>query len=559
MKWNTQSNKIPKNIEELQNIILKNRNIPKDKIETFLNPIHPKEISLKDLKINKSEYDKAIKIIKKAIKDDSKIVIFGDYDVDGISASAILWQVLFKMYKEEHSEGINHPVPFIPHREKHGYGITELALDEIIEAHAPKLIITVDNGIVAHEPISYAKEKGIDVILTDHHQPESKDGKADLPDANCVVHTTKICGAGVAWMLSKGLDEELTLSMLDLAGIATIADQVPLLEENRSFATFGIKELRNSKNLGLMEICKIAKINQKEISAGNIGYAISPRINAMGRLEHGLDALRLLCTKNRKQANDLAKTLNDTNFTRQDMTKLMLDEAKLQLTEIEDENLIIVYSQTFHEGILGLIAGRLSERHHKPAIAIYMGKDLAKASARSVHGVNIVEILRAIRDDLTAVGGHPMAAGFSFLPKNLETVRSKLFKLAKEKIEESQLEKSLKLDCEIPANLVNINVIESLNKFAPYGMKNPQPVVSISNLKIVDVRLIGKSNEHLKLKLVDNSSEDGVSFDCLSWYGSERFTNLEQDNVVSIAGTLDINEWNNRKYPQVILKDLKEN
>jgi single-stranded-DNA-specific exonuclease len=558
MKWNTKSNKIPTNIKELQDIILENREIPKDQLETFINPVHPKEFSLEDLDINKAEYNKSIKIIKKAIKDDTKIVIFGDYDVDGISASAILWQVLFKMYKESHSEGKNHPVPFIPHREKHGYGINQKAIDEIIESHNPKLIITVDNGIVAHEPISYAKSKGIDVILTDHHQPELKNDKPDLPDATCIVHTSKICGAGVAWMLAKGLDEELTLTMLDLAGIATIADQVPLLDANRSFATFGIKQLRESNNLGLREICKIAKIKQEEISAGNIGYAISPRINAMGRLEHGLDALRLLCTKNNKQASDLAKLLNDTNFTRQDMTKLMLDEAKLQLDEIEEENIIIVHSETFHEGILGLIAGRLAERHNKPAIAIYMGKDIAKASARSVSGVDVVKILREIKSDLTAVGGHPMAAGFSFLPKNLKTIKTKLFKIAKEKINESQLEKSLKLDCEIPASLVNAPAIESLNKFSPYGMKNPQPVVSIKNLKILDVRLIGKSNEHLKLKLVDSTNEDGVSFDCLGWRMSERFTNLEQDNVISIAGTLDINDWNNRQYPQVILKDVKD-
>jgi len=557
MKWHKKSNKVPQNIDELQAIVLKNRSIPKKDVDSYLNPINPTDLKLKDLLIDKKELTESIKLIKKNIKDDNKIVIFGDYDVDGISASAILWQVLFELYKKEHKDGINHPVPFIPHREKHGYGISLIAIDEIIEAHSPKLIITVDNGIVAFEPIKYARQKGIDIILTDHHQPEKNAEKDIFPDANHIVHTTKLCGATVAWIIANQLDTQFAQSLLDLAGIATIADQVPLLGANRSFATYGIRALRKSNNIGIKQLCDLAKVNQAEINEGSVGFKIAPRINAMGRLEHGLDALRLLCTKNKQQAKDLANLLQDTNSERQNLTKDMLSDARSQVDAIVTENIIIVQSQDYHEGILGLIAGGLAERYNKPAIAICMGKDLAKASARSIQGINIVEMLREVRDELTAVGGHPMAAGFSFLPEKFESISSRLFQIANDQIKKSQLEKFIDIDCEIPSKLVSVEPIVSLSKFAPYGMKNEQPIFEVNNLIVLDVKHIGKDNEHLKLKVQNSEDESETSFDCLGWRMSEYKKEIKTGNIISIVGNLDINEWRDRKYPQMILKDLE--
>lgn len=557
MKWEKKTTKIPKDIVQLQEIIFKNRGIPEDSATEFLNPIQPEKLQIKSLGFNEPEFKKGLKLIKKTLQNDEKIVIFGDYDVDGICASAILWQVLFKLYKEENPEGINHPVPFIPHREKHGYGISQLAIDEIIESHAPKLIITVDNGIVAHDPIAYARKKGIEVIVTDHHMPEVIDKKPVYPVASHCIHTTQLCGATVAWMITRELDFDLAKRLLDLAGIATIADQVPLLGANRSFARYGIAELQKSTNIGLLELFKSAGINQKEISEGTIGFVIAPRINAMGRLEHGLDALRLLCTQNKKQASDLAGLLTQTNFSRQDITKQMLDEAQLQVVEHSEQNIIIVFSDTFHEGILGLIAGGLVEKYNKPAIAISVGSELAKASARSIFGVNIVEILRMIQDDLVSVGGHPMAAGFSFLPDKLEMIREKLFTMAQKVVAESQLEKMIAIECEIPVELISIATIESLAVFSPYGMRNPQPVFEVANLKVQEVKNIGKNSEHIKLKVVDAKNPDAISFDCLGWRMSEYLQSTKTGDIISLAGTLDINEWRDKKYPQVILKDLK--
>lgn len=557
MKWEKKTTRIPKNSVELQEIIFKNRSIPQDEVVNFLNPVHPEKIAIKSLGISEIEFKKVYKLINQSIKNDEKIVIFGDYDVDGICASAILWQVLFKMYKVVNPKGINHPVPFIPHREKHGYGITRLAIDEIIESFAPKLIITVDNGIVAHEPITYARQKGIEVVVTDHHLPEFKDEKPIFPNANHILHSTQLCGATVAWILARELDSDHAKKLLDLACIATIADQVPLLGANRSFAKYGISKLQKSKNIGLIELFKSAGINQTKITEGTIGFVIAPRINAMGRLEHGLDALRLLCTQNKKQAHDLASLLTQTNFSRQDITKQMLEEAKLQVAEHSDQNILIVFSDTFHEGILGLIAGGLAEKYNKPAIAITVGSELAKASARSIFGVNIVEILREIQTDLVSVGGHPMAAGFSFLPENLKMIREKLFVLAQNEINASQLEKVIEIDCEIPLELISIGTIESLAVFSPYGMRNPQPIYEVGNVRVLEVKHMGKDSEHIKLKVVDNKNPDAIAFDCLGWRMSEYLKEIKLGDVISIVGTLDINQWRDKKYPQVILKDLK--
>lgn len=558
MYWKKKSATIPQTIAELTKVLFENREIFSEDEDEFCNPTHPSKLEIEAVGFDVEQFSGSVALIKEYIDLDKKIVIFGDYDVDGICASAILWQVLFAMYKSKHPQGINHPVPFIPHREKHGYGITETALDEIIEAHGPQLIITVDNGIVAHEPIAYAKEKGIAVILTDHHQPEIKKGKPFFPIADYIVHTTQLCGASVAWMLARGLDQKRAKKLLDLAGIATIADQVTLLRANRSFAKYGIEAVRNSKRIGLVALCKDAEINQSEVTEGTIGFGIAPRINAMGRLEHGLDALRLLCTQNKTQAKKLAQLLTQTNISRQGLTTQMLADAESQAILFSQEHIIIVFSNRFHEGILGLIAGGLVEKFHKPAIAVFVGSQIAKASARSIHGVNIVDLLREIKDDLISVGGHPLAAGFSFLPENLELIRDKLFGLARTTVPQKKLEKSIVIECELPVSLVNIQTIESLAVFAPYGIKNPQPVFEMQDLRVLQIKKIGKMQEHIKIKVIDALHENtAIAFDCLGWHMGSNFTTLKVADVISIAGHLDINEWRDKKYPQVVLKDIK--
>ena len=556
MKLLKKSNTVPQTITELRAVVFENREIPTSNSVEFLNPKHPSLLTIDAVGINKKQFNAAVALIKESIQVDKKIVIFGDYDVDGICATAILWQVLFSLYRQKHPKGLNHPVPFIPHREKHGYGITSKAIDEIVADLKPAVIITVDNGIVAHEPIKYAQDLGIQVILTDHHEPEVKNGKPLYPPADCIVHTTQLCGATVGWMLAHALAKSQAEELLDLAAVATIADQVPLLAANRSFARHGLQQLRKSTNVGITELLKSAVVTQENLNETTVGFVLAPRINAMGRLEHGLDALRLLCTQNKKQAQDLAELLTETNVSRQDLTKQMTESAKIQAAESEAEHLIIVESDSFHEGILGLIAGGLAEEFHKPAIAITVGETVAKASARSILGVNIIEILREIQEDLLTVGGHPMAAGFSFIPSNLHDIKTKLYQLAKKHITKENLEKSLLVDCEIAPQLVSVSTITALSEFAPYGMKNPQPIFEIKNLQVISVTAIGKQSEHIKITVIDTSESSATAFHCLGWRMGDRLPEVRKDATITIVGFLEINEWKNKKYPQIILKDF---
>ncbi|MEN8253528.1 MAG: DHH family phosphoesterase, partial [Patescibacteria group bacterium] len=446
MKWNLISEKIPQNLSELKELLLETREIKN--FDSFFNLKNPFDFSLEELEIDEQEVQKAIKLILETQGNKKNILIFGDYDADGISATAIIWQILHNLDCKV--------LPFIPHRERHGYGLSDKAIDEILAGeNRPDLIITVDNGIVAHAEVQRLTDEGIQVIITDHHQPEE-----ELPNADAVVATNKLCGASVAWILMRELfranhepkimnQKSILEKQLDLCGIATIADQVRLKDANRSFAKFGIEVLRKTNRPGLLALFKEAQINKKEIDTYHINYAIAPRINAMGRLEHGLDALRLLVVGSQEKASQLAARLSEVNKKRQDVTQIALESASSKFKNWQDESLIVVSSDDYHEGVIGLIAGKLVDEFYKPAIAISLGGGLAKGSARSISGFNITQLLRQVKDDLLSVGGHPMAAGFSAKSESLELLSSKLRDLAKEQLNQNLLERVLKVEAEI--------------------------------------------------------------------------------------------------------------
>ncbi len=551
MKWHYKSQTIPQTIEELKDVLLDTREV--DDKKDFFHPKHPKDITLEEVNIDPEQMKHSIKRIEQAIENQEKIIIFGDYDADGITATSILWLAL-------HSLGAQ-AFPFIPHREKHGYGISHRALDDLLAGDKkPDLIITVDNGIVAHEAVQRVRDEGIDIIVTDHHTAEMTNDKVQMPNANAIVHTTKLCGASVAWMVVREIGKQQAASSkqginaqsyLDLAGIGTIADQVPLKGENRSFAKYGLEALQKTKNPGLLALFEIAGINQREIDTYHVNFAIAPRINAMGRLEHGLDALRLLCSQNKPAAQKRAKLLSDTNSRRQDLTYDMVEAAKAQAEVWADEHIIIVHSSEYHEGVIGLIAGKLTEEFYKPAIAISVGDETAKASARSVAGVNIVELIRQVRDDLLEVGGHPMAAGFGLTSSNIEIVSSKLRELAKEKISANLLQPQLNLECEIDATLIDLDTVEMIEDFAPFGSGNRRPVFGIKNLKIVDVKKIGREGKHLKMSVTHRTP-----YTAIAWNLGHLADELSPGDIIDVAGSLQVNEWNGNRSVQVVVKDV---
>lgn len=547
------SAKVPKDSKELEEIILKNRGIKNKK--AFLDVKSPLDLSLDEIRINQSEYQKAIKRIKLAKKNSHKIMIFGDYDADGISATAILWRVLFDFGCKV--------TPFIPERNKHGYGINVSVLTEIEETTGlPDLIITVDNGIVAHEAFEFLVEKKVDTILTDHHQPESKNGRTIFPRADAVVHTTDLCGATVAWMLARGISEELAAKELDLCAIATVADQVPILNANRSFVVFGLEALRTSQRPGLKSLFKKAKIKPENINTTSVGFMIAPRINAMGRLAQGIDALRMLCTKSFAKAEELSGLLMTTNQERQDLTNDLFEMATKQASAqvSAGERLIIVDSVDFHEGVIGLIAGRLTEQFSRPAIAMSVDEKTVKASARSLHGINIVETIREIRSDLLEVGGHPMAAGFGFETEKLARVKERLLKLARKRIAEGQLMPVLELDCNLPADFLTQEIYSELQDLEPFGQGNPRPVFKIENLKILESVSMGNGAKHLKLTLQAVDAKNSVlavtPISGLWWRMGEKVGDFQKGGLIDVAGEIDLNVWNGKSKIQLLIKDV---
>lgn len=522
--------------QDILQLLLSNREIVgKKNIENFLNPPPPEKI---DFGINQRSLAKAGKIIKQAIWEKKPIVVYGDYDADGICATAILWETLYKMGAQV--------LPFIPDREQHGYGLSKKGIDQL----TAKLIITVDNGIVAHKAVEYANQKNIQVIITDHHQT-----KGDLPCAEAIVWSDKLAGAGVAWVLANYLKP--AQEMLDLVALATVADMVKLVGPNRSLVKFGLQKINQTKRLGLQELIKEAGLRKGKILSWQIGYILAPRLNAMGRIDSGMDSLRLLCTGNPERARKLAGILGNTNRQRQELT-LETFQHILKKTEIthKKNKIIFVAHESYSQGIIGLVAGKLAEHYSKPAIVISQGKEFSKGSVRSVKGFDIIRYLRFFEEQgyFLELGGHPMAAGFSLQTNRLKEFEQVLYTQAQKVVQDEWLIPIIQADCEIEFEQINDKLLKILKKFEPFGMGNFQPAFVTRKVTIVDWRTIGKTGSHLKLKL----AKDGYGFEAV-FFGAGEIKNLEPGRQIDILYTVDENLWNGKKTIQLKIKDIKIN
>lgn len=518
------SSTIPHTLEQLDAILLKNRNISDPK--TFFHPLHPSMLDEVDTGLSKTVLDQVAQRLHQAKEQHESVVIFGDYDADGVCATAILWEALFSL-------GVR-ALPFIPDRFNHGYGLTVAAIKALMAQSRPDLIITVDNGIVAYDALNMAKREGIFTIVTDHHQPD----KQPLP-ADMIVHSTKLCGSGVAWMLAHHLAPTVANRSLELAGLATIADQVPLVGANRSMAVHGLEALRQTKRIGLLELFAVAGVEQKKITEKTVGFAIAPRINAMGRLASALDALRLLCTTSTVRAHNLAQLLQDKNSERQQLTTDFVTVAKKQAETQAEAALIIVHDHSFHEGVIGLIAGRLVEEYHKPVIVIAMGETIGKGSARSIPQLNMVGLLRSVREHLLELGGHPMAAGFNVGREQLSQFIEAAQKQAVLELADQPTEVEHAVECQLPAELVTLETAQHLERsFAPFGIANPQPMFAISNLTCLDTRLVGKQANHRKYTF----ALDKTMISGMAWYQPKPLIAPNTEHLTVIAA-LGIEEW----------------
>lgn len=556
-KWQLQSKTVVKNKDQLLEVLLKNRHINKNQVEDFFQIKHPETWQLADLDFSLRNFNKIKKRLDQAKINKERVYIFGDYDSDGICAVAILWEGLRTL-------GIN-SLPFIPERQKHGYGLSIKALKDLFAKHGkPDLLITVDNGIVALPALEYLVKQKVSVIVTDHHQANQE----KIP-ALAVFHSTQICGAAVAWFLLKELfkdggqknDEQLN-DLLSLVAIATVTDLMLLIGVNRSLVSFGLTALKNTQRPGLLALYQLSGLRIEELSTYHLGYVIGPRINAMGRLADSMEALRLLCTNDMARAKKLANLVHDTNLERQDLTKDLIEQAEASLTSTDKKAKILIIDGDYHEGVIGLLAGKLSEKYLKPCIVLAVPKNaqakdtIIKASARSLAGFNITDFLRQIEDQLLSVGGHRLAAGFSVSLENLAVVKKQLKLLASQQLAGVLLEAQIEVDCQILASLLNLDTALALEAFTPYGNANPQPVFLLKNVLLQNLQSLGTEGKHAKMFF--KSQNEKAELTVLAWRYLEKFKQLKIGKHYDLLVSIAANYWRNNTKLQITLLELRE-
>jgi len=526
-------------LQSILDVLLENRGLKtKKEKDDFFDPKDPSKISLKEFGISEVEVKKSIKRIKEGIAKKEKIIVYGDYDADGVCATAILWEALYSLKANV--------LPYIPERFSEGYGLNPESIKKL-KTDDPKLalIITVDNGIVAGEAVMEAKKLGIDVIITDHHEPSKI-----KPKAFATVHTTKIGGAGVSWVFAREITK--TNAGLELCAIGTIADQIPLLGSNRSLVKFGLMELNKTKRPGVNSLFEEASIIKGAIGTYEVGFMIAPRINAMGRLRHAIDSLRLLCTKSLSKAKDLSFEVGKANKERQKILAEIVIATRIETKALENKKIIVVASETYHEGVIGLAAGRLVEEFYRPAIVFSKGEKFAKASARSVSGFNIIEAIRKVEDLLIAAGGHPMAAGFTIESKNISKFEKRLLEASDSLLTDEVLQRKLKIDMEINFDKINLPLLEKLQDFEPTGLGNKPPIFVSKGVEVIDARTVGADAKHLKLKLRQGSAV----FSAIAFGFGGISKDLGLGVEIDIAYTPQINSWNGSKNIELMVRDI---
>lgn len=513
--------------------------------ELFLHPPEPTLVYLlKESGLTKTILDKAQKMLDSHLSSGHDICIFGDYDADGVTSTAIMWQAVTVYAKLQGSN--SRVLPFIPDRHKHGYGLSDKAVTEVltgsafqtgsVKDFAPKLIITVDTGIVAHGGIKSFRMSGIDVIVTDHHQPEKK-----LPPANAVVHTLETSGAGVAWIFAMYLLGEPAAKLLDLATIGVVADMMPLFGLNRSIASHGLKLLSHTKRVGLLAMKTAMGLGDKSLTTYDVSFGIAPRINAAGRIYNPLDALRLLCTTDAKMAGVLAGKIESHNKDRQEYTDRAL---KLAAGKQVDHKIIVIQGD-YHEGVIGLVASKLTELFHRPSVVMSDNGEVIKGSARSINGVNITDLLRSLKTPFFGLGGHDQAAGFSLSRDSLTAMTNELEALADKTIPESLLVKHYSADLSLSLSSTSLSLAKLLHSLEPFGMSNQKPKFLIHDLTVLEDRKLGAEGKHRKLTVEQN----GITRELMLFNSVETYP---LKSIKSLICTIDINVWRDKESLQLI-------
>jgi single-stranded-DNA-specific exonuclease len=506
---------------------------------------HPDDIELflsNDIRVEADAFllpdmHQAVNRIYQALFSGEKIVIYGDFDADGITATALLVQGLTAL-------GGN-VVPYIPSRSSEGYGLRTAALEKLHQEGAG-LVVTVDNGITAFDEVKRARKLGMDVVVTDHHEPLS-----DIPVATAVVDPKRsdsryplrdIAGVGVAFKLLQALitdksREDIVTNSLDLVAMGTVTDMVPLIGENRYWVKCGLRLLNRTERPGLQELLRCARLQQGNIDSQSISWMIGPRLNAAGRIDNATTSYQLLITEDRKEASWLAEELERKNAERLKQTNELLEKVVEKVIAAGTEKpLLMAGDSDFLSGIMGLVAGRIADKFYRPVILFRIGKETCRGSGRSIREFNLIEALEECQDLLTHFGGHTMAAGFSVPSRNLVEFQNRIFNFARVKLDGLDLKPHIDIDAEIPLSIFSGNTFETIQSMEPFGMGNPLPTFLSRHVRVIERRMIGNNGDHIMLKLAQNSvTWDAVGFGLGSYF--EEITpnldivyNLQQDN-----------------------------
>jgi single-stranded-DNA-specific exonuclease len=505
----------------------------------------------------------AAKVIMQAVEEKKKIVIHGDFDVDGICSTSILWDFLYRVVGAD-------VLPYIPSRFEEGYGMTDRSLRNVRKLGG-ELVITVDCGIKDAGLIKKWKRKGLEFVVTDHHELDKKNGRFILPfEAKAIVHPSfpehkypfeNVSGATVVWKLIQVIAREGVLdvdidSYLDLVALSTVCDVMPLVDENRSILKRGLRTIQDTQRVGLRRLIYDAGLEPTEIETYHLGFIIGPRLNAAGRLDLAIDAVKLLVTKSLSKARELSKKLHDLNLKRQHIQQRIYEDALAQIESNGlERKLYFAWGADWEEGVIGIVAGKISESFHRPVLIATKKKNGYTGSARSIEGFNIIEAISTQSGILDRFGGHPQAAGFSVSAEAIEQFRDNLLELADRDLSEDDLVKSEIADCRVELGQLDWELADWIERFAPFGFGNEKPVFILEKAEIAYLKTVGQTNSHLSIAFLNKST--GEYFNGIGFNLGERAGKLEQGDFVDVLFNLDVNEWNGERKLQLNIKDIR--
>lgn len=493
------------------------------------------------------DMDKAVERIRQAIEEGENILIYGDYDADGMTSASIVKESLEQLGAECRV--------YLPNRFTDGYGPNASVYKYFIEQEGISLIVTVDNGVAGHEAIELAQSMGVDVIVTDHHSmPET------LPDAYAIVHPEHpdadypfkyLAGCGVAFKLACALLEEVQVELLDLVAIGTIADMVSLTDENRIMVQYGLEMLGHTQRIGLQEMLDMAGIAANEVTEETVGFQIAPRLNALGRLDDPNPAIDLLTGFDDEEAHEIALMIHQKNEERKEIVQSIYEEAK---TMVDPEKKVqVLAKEGWNPGVLGIVAGRLLEELGQTVIVLNIEDGRAKGSARSVEAVDIFEALDPHRDLFIAFGGHAGAAGMTLEVEKLSDLSQVLEDYVREKVADASGKNKLNLDEELDLETLSLETVKSFERLAPFGMDNQKPVFYIKDFHVESARTMGAGNAHLKLKIFKGEA----SFEVVAFGQGRWATEFSQTKNLELAVTLSVNQWNGQTALQLMMVDAR--